>query len=193
MERFMAMHARFPVGVNKKNQPIFIAVNFRDSFQILNSSLAKLIKSVGPDSMKQTYKMTQIYNVSEDVVKAKGVFPYSFFDDYTKMNNHSLPPIASFYDTLRDEHITDTEYAMVHRAWREFNCQNFGEYMLRYLEMDVRQLCDVFEHFRKITRSEDGLDGSYFITISQFFMSATLKPHNKIIDLCPTPEMYRFF
>src|SRR3977135_161130 len=59
--------------------------------------------------------------------------------------------------------------------------------------MDVRQLCDVFEHFRKITRCEDGLDGSHFITISQFAMSAALKRVNKTIDLCPPPEMYRFF
>src|SRR5438093_3624442 len=64
--------------------------------------------------------------------------------------------------------------------------------MKRYLEMDVRQLCDVYENFRKLTRL-GGLDGAHHMTISQYAMSAALKFINKPIELCTSPEMYRLF
>ena len=94
MEKFMTMNARFEVGDVK------ITVQFRDSYQVLNGSLAMLVESVGRDSLKQTLKMCQIYNVSEDVVLGKGVFPYSFFDSTEKLNYTRLPKISAFFDQL---------------------------------------------------------------------------------------------
>ena len=193
MEKFMAMRAKFPVAENTKGKPIYITVHFRDSCQILNESLASLVKNVGRKFLTQTFKMQEIYNVSEDVIKAKGIFPYSFFDNYYKMKYPRLPSFDAFYDYLREDNISTADYEMAGRAWKEFKCKNLGDYMLRYLEMDVRQLCDVFEYFRQTTRREDGLDGAHFLTVSQFAMSAALKRVNKTISLCPTPEMYRFF
>src|SRR5277367_934522 len=70
---------------------------------------------------------------------------------------------------------------------------NLGDYTKRYLEMDVRQLCDVYENFRSLTREQSGLDGAHYITISQFALSAALKKINRKISLCPSPEMYRLF
>src|SRR6266566_4734677 len=64
--------------------------------------------------------------------------------------------------------------------------------MLRYLEMDVRQLCDVYENFRELTRL-GGLDGAHYMTILQYALSAALKYIKKPIDLCDSPEMYRLF
>ena len=65
--------------------------------------------------------------------------------------------------------------------------------MLRYLEMDVRQLCDVYEAFRRLTKREDRVHGAHCLTISQLAMSSALKMVGKPIQLCPSPEMYRFF
>src|SRR5277367_853057 len=65
--------------------------------------------------------------------------------------------------------------------------------MKRYLEMDVRQLCNVYENFRSLTREQSGLDGAHDMTISQFAMSAAFKKINRKISLCPSPEMYRLF
>src|SRR5277367_5295066 len=58
--------------------------------------------------------------------------------------------------------------------------------MKRYLEMDVRQLCDVYENFRSLTREQSGLDGAHYMTISQFALSAALKKINRNISLCPS-------
>src|SRR3981189_2928137 len=137
--------------------------------------------------------MVEIYNVSKEIILAKGVFPYSFFNSFEKMKFDKLPYIEDFYDTLRQCSIEPPMYARAMYAWNEFNCKNMGECMLRYLEMDVRQLCDVYERFREIAKKEDGLDGAHFLTISQFALSSALKMQNHPIALCPTPEMYRLF
>ena len=187
MEKFMTMNARFEVGDVK------ITVQFRDSYQVLSESLATLVESVGRNSLKQTLKMCNIYNVSEEVVLGKGVFPYSFFDSAEKLNYPRLPEISAFFDQLSQKGVDASAYQRAEKAWAEFNCLNFGDYMSRYLEMDVRQLCDVFEHFRATARREDGLDGAHYMTISQFALSAALLSVKKAIALCPTPEMYRLF
>ena len=155
--------------------------------------LATLVSNVGEEFLLETLKMVNIYGISKELLLAKGVFPYSFFDSFDKMTYRQLPSIEDFYDTLTDKHLDPIEYARAQQAWQEFQCDNMGEYMLRYLEMDVRQLADVFERFRAISKREDGLEGAHYLTISQFALSSALKLFKRPIDLCPTPEMYRLF
>src|SRR3981189_3553964 len=111
-EKFMAMRAKFHVAENKKGKPIYVTVNFRDSCQLLNESLAALVKNVGREFLTQTFKMQKIYNVSVDLIKAKGIFPYSFFDNYYKMKYPRLPSFDAFYDYLSEENISTADYEM---------------------------------------------------------------------------------
>ena len=165
-EKFMAMSAKFPIGETENGNDIYINFCFRDSFQVLSEGLATLVENVGETALIQTLKMEQIYNVSKEVILAKGVFPYSFFNSFDKMKFGKLPEIEDFYDALTQCNIEPATYVRAQKAWGEFKCVNMGDYMLRYLEMDVRQLCDVFERFRDIAKKEDGLDGGHFLTIS---------------------------
>src|SRR5271167_1905987 len=192
LEKFMAMQARLKVD-ERNGRKIYINMCFRDSFQVLPEGLATLVRDVGEASLIQTLKMADIYGISKELILAKGIFPYSFFDSFEKMTYDHLPPIEDFYDTLTDKHLDPADHQRAQQAWIEFNCRDMGEYMLRYLEMDVRQLVDVFERFRAIAKREDGLDGAHYMTVSQFAMSSALKLINKPIALCPTPEMYRLF
>src|SRR5271156_7221881 len=116
MEKFMAMRAKFPVAVNEKNKPVYISVFFRDSFQLLNSGLAELVKNVGSDSLIETFKMKQIYDVSENVIKAKGIFPYSFFDKFSKIDYPQLPCFDAFYNDLHNRNISVADYEMARKA-----------------------------------------------------------------------------
>src|SRR5271163_3265220 len=77
-EKFMAMTARYEVGKINDKKGIRITVQFRDSYQVLNGSLACLVESIGGASLKQTLKMCEIYNVSKEVVMAKRVFHIHF-------------------------------------------------------------------------------------------------------------------
>src|SRR5258708_23421010 len=193
MEKFMAMTVKFPVSETPGGKLIYINFCFRDSYQVLSEGLATLVDNVGEQSVTQTLKMCDLYKVSKEVILAKGVFPYSFFDSFAKMDYARIPDIADFYDTLLQCGIDEDKYKRAQVAWQEFKCKNMGEYMLRYLEMDVLQLCDVYERFREIARREDGLDGAHYLTISQFSLSSALKLINRPIELCPRPEMYRLF
>ena len=196
LEKFMSMTAKFKVvNASQENdcKSVYVNMCFRDSCQVLPDSLANLVANVGEAGLHETLKMTNIYGISKELILAKGVFPYSFFDSFDKMAYDHIPSMEDFYDTLSDKEISQQDYERAQAAWREFQCDNMGDYMLRYLEMDVRQLADVFERFRVISRREDGLDGAHYMTISQFSLSSALKLINKPIDLCPTPEMYRMF
>src|SRR3977135_979197 len=187
----MTMPAKFQVGLSDIGSPINITC--RDSYQVLAEGLASLVTNVGEESLHETLKMHNKYGISKELLLAKGVFPYSFFNSFEKMEYDHIPPIEKFYDNLSDKDLAPKDYEKAQQAWIEFKCKNMGEYMLRYLEMDVRELVDVFERFRVISKREDGLDGAHFLTISQFALSSALKLIKRPLDLCPTPEIYRLF
>src|SRR3977135_731762 len=192
----MAMTAKFHVDTivkNDKPRKVYVDMCFRDLYQVLAEGLALLVSNVGEESLYETLKMLDIHGISKELLLAKGVFPYGFFDSFAKMEYDHLPVIEYFYDTLSDKHLKPKDYERAQQAWREFGCKNMREYMLRYLEMDVRQLVDVYERFRVISKREDGLDGAHYLTISHFAMSSALKLIKKPIALCPTPEMFRLF
>jgi hypothetical protein len=46
-----------------------------------------------------------------DLLYAKGIFPYEWFDTFTKFDDVELPPRDSFYSNLYEEGITEEEYA----------------------------------------------------------------------------------
>ena len=48
----------------------------------------------------------------------KGHFPYEYIDDLRTLEEHSLPPQAAFFSRLKNEGISDTDYALCQEAWR---------------------------------------------------------------------------
>src|SRR3977135_4196666 len=136
----MAMSAKFLVAEDEDHKKVYINMCYRDLYQVLAEGLASLIKNVGEESLHQTLEMSDIYGISKELLLAKGVFPYSFFDSFAKMEyDHLLAIEEDFYDSLSGKHINQIDYERAQQAWRELECDNLGEYMLRYLEMDVRQ------------------------------------------------------
>ncbi|MCP4457066.1 MAG: hypothetical protein GY816_03415, partial [Cytophagales bacterium] len=65
--------------------------------------------------------------------------------------------------------------------------------MLSYLRMDVYQLADIFNHFRKLTLEEDKLDPVNFVGIPGLTWAAAFKYTNAKIDLLQDESMYEFF
>src|ERR1700727_1255369 len=98
----MAMTAKFPVS-EYEGKKIYVSLCFRDSFQVLPDSLATLVKNVGEEFLYNTLKMCNIYGISKELILAKGIFPYSFFDSFEKMAQRYLPSIEDFYGTLTDK------------------------------------------------------------------------------------------
>ena len=130
--------------------------------------------------------------VDDDVIFGKGVFPYSYLDHEHKLNEFDLPAMGAFYDTLTDSmNITEADYNRASRAWQQFGCVQFRDYLHRYLELDCVLLADVLENFRETAFANTGLDPANFITLPQFTLAAAFK--NTKCDLLTDLAMYEFF
>ncbi|KAL3862259.1 hypothetical protein ACJMK2_008241 [Sinanodonta woodiana] len=42
------------------------------------------------------------------MMRRKGIFPYEYLTDFSRLNETSLPPREELYSMLTDEHITDS-------------------------------------------------------------------------------------
>ena len=78
----------------------------------------------------------------------KGVYPYEYMDSWKRFNETELADKESFYNELNKEHITDEDYVLAQKVWKEFNLKNVVECHDLYVQSDTLLLADVFENFR---------------------------------------------
>ena len=173
-----------------------VALRFIDSLQFLNSSLAKLVSNLEPHEMQFTSANTTI----PDLIKSsKGIFPYSYAKDFRSLLMcESLPPKSAFFNILTQRvDVSDADYMQAQQAWVAAKCRNLCDYMMMYLKLDVHQLADVFQTFRKTAMSEDSLDPLHFFSIPGLSWSSAFKMRadqgEEAIDLLQDVEMYQFF
>jgi hypothetical protein len=164
-------------------------LRFIDSYQFLSASLEKLVKSLARDSFRHVRK----HLGSNDLLFAKGIFPYEWFDSFEKFDALKLPPREAFYSEMNEECITDEEYARAQTVWTTFNCQNFKDYHDLYLKTDVLLLADVFENFRDVSITTYGLDPAHYLTTPSLTWDACLKYTNVELGLITEPEIFLFF
>ena len=191
-EKYMSLTARIPVDQTHDGKLVYFNVIFRDSYQFMSSSLASLANNL--DSLPFTKMLTRDYpNLSNDTIKRKGVFPYSYFDSLAKLQETSLPPRSVFKNDLNDEECSEEDYQFAQKAWEEFDCQTFGDYLMIYLKLDVLILASVFERFRQKTLDQDGLDPVHFVSLPGLSFLSAFKMTGERIDLLRDLEMYTFF
>ena len=77
-------------------------LRFIDSFQFLSTSLDNLV-SLLVKSGRDKFTHTTKFLGNDDLVFAKGVYPYSYMSGPEKFTETQLPPIEAFYNTLEDE------------------------------------------------------------------------------------------
>jgi hypothetical protein len=121
---------------------------FYDSLQHLPTSIAKLAESL------TSFPITEgEFKEKSSLVLRKGVYPYEYMTDFDRFNLDRLPPIGRFYSSLKDEDISDEEYAYAQKVWTEMGCKTMNDYHDVYLKTDICLLADIFENYRKnITR-----------------------------------------
>jgi len=193
-EKYIAVTARTVVGHNEIGQNIYFEIQFIDSYQFLTASLDTLSSSLPNIDKKhvQFFRQHLGVQVDDDVVFSKGIFPYSYLASWETLLEVGLPALPAFYDTLKDSLCTSNEeYARAQKAYQQFNCQNFKDYLHRYLELDCYLLADVFENFRSTALKNTGLDPSNYITLPQFTFSAAFR-HTQC-HLLTDVDMYEFF
>ena len=108
-EKYMSLTARIPVDKTKEGKTVYFNVVFLDSFQFMSSSLANLVNNL--DSLPFTEVLKRDYpNLTKDVIKRKGVFPYSYLDSLSKLQESFLPPRRAFKNDLSGEECSEEDY-----------------------------------------------------------------------------------
>jgi hypothetical protein len=88
-------------------------LRFIDSYQFLNAKLKKLVSNLPSDSLRHTKR----YMGDNELLFAKGIFPYEWFDSFQKFDCTELPSKDAFYSESDEECITDEEYERAHNVW----------------------------------------------------------------------------
>ena len=174
-EKYMSLSASVPVGRTKTGKIRYFTILFLDSFQFLSSSLASLVGNLERLPFTEERMRSRFPNISTDVLRRKGVFPYSYFNSPSRLQETSLPSIDCFKDDLSGAECTPEEYAHAQRAWSELGCHSFREYLAGNLYLDIYLLTDVFEEFRKVSLREDGLDPVHLVSLAGLSYTACFK------------------
>ncbi|GES97046.1 uncharacterized protein LOC112211371 [Rhizophagus clarus] len=114
----------------------------------MNNSLASLTKNLGdnhPITIKH-FKELGYTDEQLDLVYRKRIYPYDYIDSHDKFLETELPPYHEFRSTLKGK-ITLDDYQHAQKVWKEFGCQNLGEYHDLYLKTDVLSLADIWTEF----------------------------------------------
>ena len=131
-------------------------IRFLDSLRILDASIEQLAYEISAEELKET--KNYFPNVTTDILKGKGFYPYDWMDSEEKLNVKFLPTYKNFFSSLKNKNITLNEYEKAREGWKAFNCKTMGDYTKIYCIRDVLLLCDIFENFRKININEYDVD-----------------------------------
>ena len=78
------------------------------------------------------------------------VHPYTYMDDWEKLNETSLHEKEDYYCNLNMEDITDANYTSTKRVFKDFEMNNLQEYHDFYVQSHKILSADVFDKFRKM-------------------------------------------
>ncbi|MEO1764425.1 MAG: DNA polymerase, partial [Cyanobacteria bacterium J06629_18] len=180
------------VDKNEVVKNVYEEMRFLDSFKFMPQSLDKLASFLPKDkfiyleSQFHTHKTpTQI-----NLLKRKGVYPYSYMDSFDKFSEDKLPPKEFWKNTLEggEISITDSDLQHANLVFQEYDCKTLGDYHDLYLHTDVLILASIFEEFRKVCHATYGLDCAHFYTASNLSGEAFLKVCNADIELLTDRE-----
>ena len=93
----------------------------------------------------------------------KGHFPYEYMDGIEKLEDRALPPQAAFFSQLKNEGISDTDYAACQAVWGDNQMTTMRDYLIWYNNRDVTPFLDAiakqaaFYRDRHIDMFKDGI------------------------------------
>ena len=124
----------------------------------------------GPDHFVYINKF--IKDEQQELLKQKGIFPYSYMKDACVLRKKHLPKKEEFFNDLTCQHITKDEYDFAQKVWNSFSYKTFQDYMEIYPLADCLLLCDVFENFRSNCLQQYNIDSCYYFSAPHFTLDA---------------------
>jgi hypothetical protein len=156
---------------------------FIDSYAFMASSLDELVKNLKTTEIETGEK--QFLHLEDyfrdygeyklELLKQKGVYPYSYANSANSFQITCLPDKEWFYNDLTDTPISDTDYQRAQHVFKTFECKTFQDYHDLYLITDVLLLADVLEAFRNQGITKNGLDPAQFFGVPGFTFNSWQK------------------
>ena len=158
----------------EKTMPINRELRFLDSFRFLPSSLDKLASNLTSDKL---HNLRNCYPEENEfqLLQNKGLYPYDYIDDETKLSSEQIPTKLDFYNNIKGEHISDDNYNHLKHVWKVFKCKKFKDYHELYLKVDTLLLADIFENFRNMCMNTYQLDPVHYFTAPGLSFDSLLK------------------
>ena len=182
---------------------IKLELRFIDSLKFTLKSLDSLVKTLGDDQF-ETLTSQMIPLIPKEtlngrrhdrfeslkLLKQKGVFPYEYMTDFSKLSATSLPLNEAFYSQLNGSGISDKDYDHAKKVWNTLNCKIMRDYHDLYLRTDTFLLADVMTEFRETCKKAYGLEALHYYTSPGLAWDAMLKITKVKLDLISDPNMY---
>ena len=167
-EKYISFSKKIPMEIisleDGKTKTLCLEMRFLDSMKFMSKSLDSLVKTLGKDKFTTLTSQMSVDETSLELLKRKGVFPYEYMSNFSKLSAKTLPPKDAFYSKLTDSHISDSDYKHAQNIWKTFDCKTMKDYHDLYLKTDVLLLADVMTEFRKTCKKAYGLDALHNYT-----------------------------
>ena len=157
-----------------KNYAAIITNQFKfiDSYAHLPSSLDTLVKNLKSSGISafqplEEYLMSQygaVDPVKLSLLLRKGVYPYTYFDSFSRFKETSLTNIDVFYNDLNDEECGEEDYEHALNVWHSFDMKTLEEYHDLYMKTDVILFSCVLNKYRSECYEAHGLDPVHYYT-----------------------------
>ena len=96
-------------------------------------------------------------------------------ESFKKFSEDKLPDKCKFFNSLKDECISEKDYLHTIDVWNVFKTNTMGDYYDLYLKTDVSLLADVFEKLINICLDYYRLGPSHYLTSPGLSWYAMLK------------------
>ena len=103
------------------------------------------------------------YLTAYGCMQQKGHFPYEYMGGIGKLEDRALPPQAAFYSRLKNEGISDEDYARCQAVWHDNKMETLRDYLIFYNNLDVTPFLEAiskqftFYRDRGIDMFKDGI------------------------------------
>ena len=160
-------------------------IRFLDSYKFMASSLEKLVSNLDNfPNLQRHFEGEQL-----GLVKRKGVYPYDYMSSFERLSETCLPPIECWYSRLKDENVSEDDFAHANKVWDTFGMKTMRDYHDLYIQTDVRLLADVFERFRGVCLQHYKLDPAWYFTAPGLAWDACLKMTQVELELLHDQDM----
>jgi len=169
-------------------------IRFIDSAQFLNKSLAALVQDLLSEGTQAFQHLERFCpdNETFKLMLGKCPYPYEYMDCMERFEETQLPPKEKFYSDLTRTSISEEDYELVQKIWKQLKIESMGDFHDCYVILDTLLLACVFEKHREMCLVNYEIDPVHYITLPSFSFQAMLKMTGVRMELLTCPDMYLF-